>query len=373
MKIGVFTYGMNQHFTGIARYAVNLTRQMAKLDDALEITLLNPYPDSPHPWYQEFAGYPMRNLRLVPMAATLGNASLHRAAVDLGLDILHDPCGIAPFMWPTPRRRYKRVVTIHDAISLVTPEVQPLATRMIFNTLIPATRTTADAIITVSQAAADDLVKYANLPAEKITVSPNGVDSAMPLSDEDIRTALNNLEIDGDYILYVGNLAPRKNLSRVIDAFDAVRTQGQDVKLVIVGAKNWRANEIISKAKHLDSVIFTGYVDEPSLHALYYGATLLAFPSLYEGFGLPALEAMVHGTPVLASTASSLPEIVGDAGVLVDPESTDAIMQGMMQLLTDESERQRLVALGYERAKQFTWQETARGTLELYHALLSSQ
>lgn len=372
MKIGMFTYGMNQHFTGIARYAVNLTRELARLDEGLEITLLNPYPDSPHPWYQEFAGYPLRNLRLVPLAATLGNWSLHRAALELNLDILHDPCGIAPFMLPAPRRKYKRVVTIHDAISLVTPEVQPLATRMIFNTLIPATRRTADAIITVSQAAADDLVKYANLPAEKITVTPNGVDPAMQLSDDEISKALDGLDIDGAYILYVGNLAPRKNLSRVIDAFDRVRSQGQDVKLVIVGAKNWRASEIISKAKHLDSVIFTGYVDEPTLHALYYGATLLAFPSLYEGFGLPALEAMIHGTPVLASTASSLPEIVGEAGILVDPESTDAIAAGMMHLLIDENERQRLVALGYERAKRFTWQETARGTLELYHALLSS-
>ena len=372
MKIGVFTYGMNQHFTGIARYAVNLTRELARLDDSLEITLLNPYPDSPHPWYQEFSGYPLRNLRLVPLAATVGNWSLHRAAQELGLDILHDPCGIAPFVWPTPRRSYKRVVTIHDAISLVTPEVQPLATRLIFNTLIPATRRTADAIITVSQAAADDLVQYANLPASKITVTPNGVDPAMPLGDEAIRTALAGLDIDGAYILYVGNLAPRKNLSRVIDAFDKVRNQGQDVKLVIVGAKNWRANDIIAKAKHLDSVIFTGYVDEPTLHALYYGATLLAFPSLYEGFGLPALEAMVHGTPVLASTASSLPEIVGEAGVLVDPESTDAITSGMMQLLTDEGERQRLVALGFERAKQFTWQDTAKRTLELYESLLSS-
>ena len=371
MKIGMFTYGMNQHFTGIARYAVNLTREMAKLDESLEITLLNPYPDSPHPWYQEFAGYPLRNLRLVPLAATLGNWSLHRAAVALNLDILHDPCGIAPFMLPAPRRKYKRVVTIHDAISLVTPEVQPLATRMIFKTLIPATRHSADAIITVSQAAADDLVQYAHLPASKITVTPNGVDPAMQLSDEDIRSALDSLAIDGSYILYVGNLAPRKNLSPVIDAFDKVRNLGQDVKLVIVGAKNWRANDIISKAKHLDSVIFTGYVDEPSLHALYYGATLLAFPTLYEGFGLPALEAMVHGTPVLASTASSLPEIVGDAGVLVDPESTDAIADGMMQLLTNERERQRLVALGYERAQQFTWQETAKGTLELYQSLLS--
>jgi len=371
MKIGMFTYGMNEHFTGIARYAVNLTREMATLDESLEITLLNPYPDSSHPWYQEFASYPLRNLRLVPMAATLGNVSLHRAALELDLDILHDPCGIAPFMWPTPRRKYKRVVTIHDAISLVTPEVQPLATRLIFNTLIPATRNTADAIITVSQAAADDLITYANLPAEKITVTHNGVDPAMTLSDAEIHSALDNLEVNGSYILYVGNLAPRKNLSRVIDAFDNVRNLGQDVKLVIVGAKNWRANETIAKAKHLDNVIFTGYVDESTLHALYYGATLLAFPSLYEGFGLPALEAMVHGTPVLAATASSLPEIVGEAGVLVDPESTDAITKGMMQLLTDDNQRQRLVALGYERAKQFTWQETAKRTLELYQSLLS--
>ncbi|MEM7736735.1 MAG: glycosyltransferase family 1 protein [Deinococcota bacterium] len=372
MKIGLFTYGMDQHFTGIARYAVNLTRELVKLEPNLDITLLNPYPDSAHPWYQEFASLPMQNLRLVPLAASLGNWSLHRAARELKLDILHDPCGIAPFLLPPPGfpRRYKRVVTIHDAISLVTPEVQPLATRLIFQTLIPASGKTADGIITVSQAAADDLIKYAKLPADKITVTPNGVDAAMPLSDAEVANALAKLDITQPYILYVGNLAPRKNLARVIDAFDKVHAQ-HDVRLVIVGAKNWRADETFAKAGNLDSVIFPGYVDEPSLHALYYGAKMLAFPSLYEGFGLPALEAMVHGTPVIASTASSLPEIVGDAGILVDPLSVDAIADAMQHLLTDDAKARQLIELGYERAKMFSWEETARRTLELYKNLVS--
>ena len=147
-------------------YTVEITRALRDLDEGLEIVLINPYPDSEIEWYQEFEGYPVPSLKRVPMAASFGNWVLHRAARDLDLDVLHDPCGIAPFLYPA--RRYARVTTIHDAVPLVMPEVQPLATRLIFRTLIPATRFSADAVITISHASARDLVRHAGVPEQKL-------------------------------------------------------------------------------------------------------------------------------------------------------------------------------------------------------------
>jgi glycosyltransferase involved in cell wall biosynthesis len=172
VRLGVFTYGMNNRWTGIGRYAAELTRTLRRCDPTLDIVLLNPYPDSPHPWYCEFESYPLPQLRLLPATASLGNWTLHRAATELKLDILHDPCGVAPFL--TPTRRYKRITTVHDAIPFIYPRSQPLGTRFVFHTLVKAARVTADAVLTVSEAAARDLTTYAGIPEKKLFVTPNG-------------------------------------------------------------------------------------------------------------------------------------------------------------------------------------------------------
>ena len=155
MRVGLFTYGMRDQLTGIGRYAVELVRALHTLALELEITLINPYPDSPLPWYQEFETYPVPQLARVPAAASLGNWVLHRASTDLELDVLHDPYGITPFLFP--QQRYRRITTVHDLVPVLMPKVQPLATRLIFMTLIPAARYTADAVVTVSRASARDL------------------------------------------------------------------------------------------------------------------------------------------------------------------------------------------------------------------------
>lgn len=366
MRIGFFTYGMGQKLTGIGRYAVELTRNLRRMEPSLEIVLLNPYPKSTLEWYQEFETQPVPSLEMVPAAASIGNLVLHQAARRLKLDILHDPCGIAPFAWP--REGFKRVVTIHDAIPLATPEVQPLATRLIFRTLIPFSRLSADAVLTVSQHAAADLRKYAGLPAHKVHVTPNGAYPPPVLRHDEIEHELHKLGLERPFFLYVGALTPRKNLPRVLEAFARFHAEFPKPKLAIVGPVTWGGEEVAQRKA--EGVVLTGYVSERALHALYYSATALVFPSLYEGFGLPALEAMYHGTPVIASNTSSFPEVMGEVGLLVDPTSAPAIAEAMKRFWASPTLREEQRQMGLERAKHFTWEETASKTLDVYRQIL---
>lgn len=376
MRVGFFTYGMDEQLTGIGRYAVQLSYALKRLEPALEIVLLNPYSDSPNPWYQDFESYPLPRLRKLPAAASLGNLSLHRAALKLELDILHDPCGVAPFLMPAPR--YKRVTTVHDAIPFIYPRTQPLLTRAVFQTLVRATRLTADAVLTVSHAAAEDLKTYLRLREADLFVTPLG--STLPAkqpSEDEYREVLTRLNAKRPYFLYVGALHPRKNLARTLEAFVDLRKRRQDAQLVIVGPASWGAHEVLrtveTSAADDASVIFPGYVSDDALHVLYTKAHALVFPSLYEGFGLPALEAMARGTPVITSNVSSLPEVVGDAGILVDPRSTTAITDAMQRLLEDEALYKTLRAKSAQRAGRFTWEHTAQKTLDAYHYVLAQQ
>ena len=374
MKIGVFTYGIEgERMTGIARYTVELTRALRRVDPTLEITLLNPYPDDPHPWYREFPTYPLPLLRRLPLAATLGNWQLHRAARELELDVLHDPCGIAPFLVPRGTAPYARVTTVCDAIPLVYPRTQPLLTRAVFHTLVRASGRTADAIVTISEASRRDLVRTLGLPDEKIHVTLLATnESAAPLPAEAVEAILTRLGATPPYLLYVGALHPRKNLPRVLEAFARVRADAPEATLVIVGPPSWGASDVLRHvlARTGDGVTFTGFVSDADLQALYQGAHALVFPSLYEGFGLPPLEAMAAGTPVVTSNVSSLPEVVGDAALLVDPTSVDGIADAMARLMRDDELRVDLARRGRERSRAFSWAATARATLEVYRAVV---
>lgn len=373
MKIGVFTYGIHgNRMTGIARYTVELTRAMKDINPTLDIVLLNPYPESEHPWYKEFPVYPLPHLKKLPLAATLGNFELHRAASKLGLDIVHDPIGIAPFL--VPRCSYKKVTTIHDAVPAIYPETQPILSRLLFSTLITYAGKTCDAILTVSQTSADDLAHHYKLPAEKIHVTPNGVHFPQKLTDTNVVHVLERFGVQPPYFLYVGALHPRKNIKRAIEAFEAARKVHPEAKLVIVGPPSWGAHQelraVLRSAGENNGIVFTDFLSDHELDALYQGALGLIFPSLYEGFGLPVLEAMSHGTPVITSTVSALPEVAGDAALLVDPTSVDEISQSMISLLENPSLCAELSKKGLARCEEFSWKKTAGKTLDVYRSLV---
>jgi len=197
-----------------------------------------------------------------------------------------------------------------------------------------------------------------------------------PMEAVDIEPILREYSVETPYILYVGALESRKNLPRLLEAYTLLRQWSTGWRLVIVGARKWKSSPIFETVQRLQlesHVTFTGYVADEHLPALYAGADLFAFPSLYEGFGLPVLEAMACGTPVVTSNSSSLPEVAGDAALLVDPYNVDEIAAAMRRILEDTNLAQELRMHGLARAAQFTWERTARETIEVYEKVLAEK
>ncbi len=369
MRVGLFTYGMRDRLTGIGRYAHELSYALRDLDPQVELILLTPYPDSPLPWYRDFPCHPLPTLSRLPAVIALGSVLLERAARGLALDVLHDPCGIAPFA--APRSTVRRVVTIHDAIPFVHPEVQPPLTRLVFHTLVRAARWTSDAVITVSKSARTDLLRHTAIAPARLHAIPRGI--RLP-RDEDLAEwrqgfapVAERHDIAQPYILYVGACNPRKNVGRLIEAFARVRGRHARARLVLVGpdsplARALRGTSVWDPTR----MRFLEYVDTATLHVLYANAAAVAVPSLYEGFGLPVLEAMAHGAPVVASDRSSLPEVLGDCGLLIDPMDTAALASALDRILADKERAATLARLGRERAQGFTRGAEAAATLAVY-------
>ncbi len=281
------------------------------------------------------------------------------------VDVLFVPAHVVP--WPstgvTPA-----VVTIHDLGYLHYPDKHPLLARAYLNW---STRYSAQAtrrVIAVSQATAHDLQTFTNTHLEKIKVVHSGVAPSMhaDISEQTIKQLRETLGIHGPYILHVGSVQPRKNLLRLVEAFDAVKDVVDGLQLVLAGRESWgvrRLREHIDQLGLRDQVLVTGYIPDADLVTLYNGAMVYAFPSLYEGFGFPALEAMACGVPVACSNVSSLPEIVGNAALTFPPTDVNAIASALERILTDNSLHSDLVQRGFKRAKQFSWQRAAKQTL----------
>jgi glycosyltransferase involved in cell wall biosynthesis len=268
------------------------------------------------------------------------------------------------------------VLVVHDLAYEHLPETAPHVNerwRRLFDRWV----TEAAAVVVPSTSTETDLIARHPVPADRVHVIPLGVDAGAlaPASNEAVEAVLRKHGIEGPYILFVGGIEPRKNLDTLVRAFSRL-TSG--ARLVIAGGPvRWdpgnaeRLDEAIAglPATVRDRIVRTGYVRDREKVALLTGATMLAYPSLYEGFGFPVLEAFAAGVPVLTSNVSSLPEVAGDAAVMVDPRSPDAIAEGIAQLLDDEDLRAMLSAAGLTRAATFTWEATARATAKVLHAV----
>ncbi|MBZ0269341.1 glycosyltransferase family 4 protein, partial [bacterium] len=233
----------------------------------------------------------------------------------------------------------------------------------------------ADRVVTDSEHVRADLVRRLRVPEDKLTCVPLGVsDEFRPSSAGDVAKVREAFGLPRPYVLFVGNLEPRKNLPGLLRAFRAVRSRAPEpLDLVVCGKIAWKSGSLLKELNAGDlagSVHLTGYVRSADLPALYTGASVFAFPSFWEGFGFPVLEAMACGTPVVTSNVSSLPGVAGDAALLVDPRDPEEIADAIALLLTDEATRNELVRKGHERVQGFQWSRTARGTLEAYrHAV----
>jgi glycosyltransferase involved in cell wall biosynthesis len=264
------------------------------------------------------------------------------------------------------------VLTIHDLLVYDYPALCQSESVIYFKLFLGASIKKASHIIAVSQKVKDDIIRIFNVYPGKIDVIHLGINPIFKrIIDEDVLAQIRKkYEIPEKYILFVGNIEPKKNLERLILAYSQLKgKKGIKHKLVIVGKKGWKYEatlQLIDKLKISEEIILTGYVVEKDLPAIYSMADMFVFPSIYEGFGIPPLEAMACGTPVIVSNTGALPETTGGSCLQVNPFSVDEIAHGIQQLITDNSLRQRVIQQGYNWANSFSWEKTATKTIEVY-------
>ena len=282
--------------------------------------------------------------------------------------LCHFTNGMAPLGCPCPY-----VLTLYDMSLFLYPRTQPLKSRLLIRGLVPRVARRAAAVITATESARDDIIRVLRLPADRVRVVSGGVDPAFRLIDTpaDLEPVRRRYGLDRPFILSVGTREPRKNLGRLTRAFGRLRAQKRSEELVLVGRGGWGRDEAREVAEELGiaaTVRTLGYVPQADLPALYALARVVAFPSLYEGFGFPIVEAMACGTPVLTSNRSAMAEVGRDAAVLVDPTDVNAIADGLAALLDEAPLRARLREAGLRRAASLGWPAVAERTVAVYEA-----
>jgi len=351
---------------GIGTYIRNILIELSRLDRETEYVVLC-RPDD-----LESGDVLGRNFRMVPETApTYSIAEQFKIPLSLareGVQLVHEPHYVLP-----PLLRCRSVVTIHDCIHLMFPEYLPnrLAYYYAKSSMWAASRK-SDRILTVSEASKRDILRFFDVPPEKVVVIYNAIDERFlaPANPERMDLVKKRYQLDHPFVLYVGNIKPHKNIERLIASFARARGQcSDDLKLIIIGdeiSKYPGLRQQVHRHKIDKHVRFLGFQPMETLAAFYRLARAFVFPSLYEGFGLPPLEAMACGAPVVTSNVSSLPEVSGGAALLVDPYDEDAIAAGIVRAVTDDAMRAELIEKGRQRARTFSWKQSVQRIHEIY-------
>jgi glycosyltransferase involved in cell wall biosynthesis len=354
------------HDYGIGTYVRNLLKQLARQDRDGEYVLLCRPEDC------GLAAQLGKNFRAVPERARPYSLR-EQVSVPLDLrreriDLFHAPHYVLPPLVST-----RSVVTIHDCIHLMFPQYLPNRFAWWYARMVLSAAThRSDRVLTVSESSKRDILRFFNIPPEKIVVIYNGIDDLFwtAPAEEEVFRVRERYQLTDPFVLYAGNIKPHKNLERVIDAFYRLHGGGDGaLKLLIIGdeiSKYATLRRAVHRYKLHKHVRFLGFVPDQTLAVLYRLADVFVFPSLYEGFGLPPLEAMASGTPVVTSNVSSLPEVVGGAALLVDPYDADAIAGGIRLVLTDAKLRADLRERGRARASEFSWERSVARIREIY-------
>ena len=369
MRIGIDAQPLTKEKSGVGYYTEQLIRALEIVEGKNEYVLFStrdfasPFSDStrfhkritPHVWGYAWMqiGQPIQISRE-------------------GLDLYHGPNFVAPLAAPCPT-----VITIHDLSSFIMRESHRWMNNIIQRVLVPSSARRSRAIIAVSETTRNDVVRILSIPVQKIRVIPEAVDGIFePVADNEARSrVLSKFGLPQKYILFVGTLEPRKNIPSLLEAYARLIHSGDiEHRLVLAGGKGWGGDAIYQKMRSLKieaQVIFTGYVAREDMPALYSMADLFVYPSLYEGFGLPPLEAMACGTPTIVSDGSSLSSVVADAGLKVDPLDVSGLAEALRRVLLDKGLRRDLIKRGKKRVKCYSWEAAARETLALYQEVVS--
>jgi glycosyltransferase involved in cell wall biosynthesis len=357
---------------GIRSYTINLVRNILKINEGREFLL---FPFLTEKTKKNFEGMNYKGFVikeqyrkwLFAILSSLGGGTLISKRYSSHWDLFWTP---GTFLLPI---RCSIVGTIYDLTTIIYPEFHRRKVVKHQEKMFNYFKESASLIIAISENTKIDIMKYLRIPEDKIRTIYCGVGDEFR-KIEDIRvleSRLRGIGIDYPYIFYLGTLEPRKNVERLIEAFIQLKKRKQiNEKLVISGIKGWGYQSIFDKVASSGiekEIIFTGFVPNEFLPFLYNGASAFVYPSLYEGFGLPVLEAMACGVPVVTSNVSSLPEVAGDAAILLNPYSVDELADGIWRILSDEDLRNRCITKGIERAKSFTWERCAMETLKAFN------
>lgn len=349
MRIALDGMPLASPLTGVGHYTAELARNLAAVAPADSFTFISPHGLLKRRWWS--LGLPLHLLRN-------------------SFDIFHGTNYEIPF-WS----RRPTVVTIHDLSMLLLSSVHRDDLIWRSRWRMPWMAKRASKIITPSNSIKTELCEAFGIRPDKVAVTPEAPRPVFKRSED--REPLRRLGIEGDFILFVGTIEPRKNLRRLVEAFDQMlRNTSLSPKLVIAGGQGWLMEDFVSFIKEkgvADRVCLTGYLEDEDLCALYSTCTAFIYPSLYEGFGLPPLEAMACGAPVITSRTGALMETVGNAARLVDPKNISDMAQAMTELLSDVQAREHYAELGKAHVKKFTWEQTALKTLEVYQELVSQK
>jgi glycosyltransferase involved in cell wall biosynthesis len=367
LRIAIDAHSVGTGLGGNESYATNLIEALAEIDQTNLYTLYVTKREAVERFSNRWPNFSVRSTLphtpLIRIPLTL-SAELRRSPVD----VLHVQFTAPPFS-PCPV-----VVSIHDLSFEHLPNTFTWRSRKQLRITVRRTARQASQVIALSEYARSDIVNTYQVSPDKISVIPlSAGDHFRPITDEEeLQRVRQTYGIEGEYMLSVGAIQPRKNLGRLVAAYSHLRgakSEGKLPKLVLAGKCAWLYDETLRAIKELklsDSIVLTGYVPESDLPALYSGALCFIYPSYFEGFGLPPLEAMQCGVPVIVGDRTSLPEVVGDAGVLVDPFDVKALAAAIEKVVSDSTLRAKLSLQGLARAKLFDWRETARQTLAVY-------
>jgi len=375
MRIGIDATALPPQPGGAANYIIQLIRSLASLETDSHFTVFA---------YQ--SGY---NLIDVPASPQLDwvlspdkspahrllweQVTFPRLVRQSRVGLLHSPHYTRPLSLSCAS-----VVTFHDMTFFLYPHLHARFKRIFFPTAIRLSARLADALIAVSENTKKDAVRLLGVSGDKITAISHGVGEEFhPITDarllEDIRLKYG---LPQDFILNVGVVEPRKNLTLLLKSYQRLHSQGISLPLVVVGGLGWMYEDVFRLVESLEikeQVHFTGYVPNHDLPIIYNLAKVFVYPSIYEGFGLPPLEAMACGIPVITTAVSSMPEHVGDAGILVPPQDEKALTNALQKLINDSNLQEELSSRGPERASQFTWKRTAQETIKVYQSVLTAQ
>jgi glycosyltransferase involved in cell wall biosynthesis len=373
-RIGIDATALPSEPVGAGNYILRLIRSLARVNEDYELVIF-----AQQSGQKQIGHLPSRLVawEITPDRSVISRLaweqlSLSRLAQRCRLDLLHSLHYTRPLFLPC-----KSVVTFHDMTFFLFPELHTRARRIIFPQFIRYSALHSQQIIAVSENTRQDALRLLPLAPERIHTTPLGIAPEFtPLNDpqhcEEVRA---RYQLPARFVLFVGLVEPRKNLPLLLRAFARIAPAAPDTDLVIVGRLGWMYDEVFELIETLnikERVHFPGYVPQIDLPMVYNLAQIFVYPSRYEGFGLPPLEAMACGAPVITTAVSSMLELVGDGGLLVPPDDETALAEAMHTLLADESARRELGQKGRRRAQSFTWEQTAHKTLSVYHKALQT-